>query len=136
MHLWLITVLVIRKFVICGKQLLNSVETSSSKKIVQAELHSICGFSVIFCPIDIFTTLKNAKTGKACRVDGLAAEHFMYADAIIYIHLSLLFNCFISHGYLARDFMKAAVVPIIKNKSENSSDKANYRPIALYNRVY
>ena len=47
------------------------------------------------------------------------------------IYLSLLFNCLISHGYLPRDFMKTAIVPIIKKKSGNSSDKANYRPIAL-----
>ena len=80
------------------KQLLNSVETSSSKKIVQSELHS-----VIFCPVDIFNALKNAKTGKACGVDELDAEHFIYADAIIHIHLSLLFNCFILHGYLPVD---------------------------------
>ena len=113
------------------KQLLNSVVTSSSKKIVQSELHSIADSSVIFCPVDIFNALKNAKTGKACGVDGLAAEHFIYADAIIHIHLSLLFNSYISHGYLPRDFMKTAIVPIIKNKAGNSSDKANYRPIAL-----
>ena len=66
-----------------------------------------------------------------CGVDGLATEHFIYADAIIRIHLSLLFNCFISHGYLTRDFMKTAIVQIIKNKAGNSSDKANYRPITL-----
>ena len=113
------------------KQLLNSVVTSSSKKIVQSELHSIADSSVIFCPVDIFNALKNAKAGKAFGVDGLAAEHFIYADAIIHIHLSLLFNSFISHGYLPRDFMKTAIVPIIKNKAGNSSDKANYRPIAL-----
>ena len=111
--------------------MLNSVETSSSKKNVQFELHSIGDSSVIFCPVDIFDALKNVKTGKACGVDGLAAEHYIYADAIIHIHLSLLFNCFISHGYLPRDFMKTAIVPIIKNKAGNSSDKANYRPIAL-----
>ena len=41
------------------------------------------------------------------------------------------------------DFMKTAIVPIIKNKSGNSSDNANYRPIALvtacskyWNRVF
>ena len=43
----------------------------------------------------------------------------------------MLFNCFISHGFLPRDFMKTAIVPIIKNKSGNSSNKANYKPIAL-----
>ena len=98
------------------KQLLNSVETSSSKKIVQSELHSIVHSSVTFCQVDIFNTLKNAKTGKACGVDGLAAEHFIYADAIIHIHLSLLFIFFISHGYLLRDFMKTAIVSIIINQ--------------------
>ena len=81
------------------KQLLNSVETSSSKKIVQSELHSIGDLSVIFCLADIFNAPKTAKTGKACGVDEIAAEHFIYADAIIHLHLSLLFNCFISNGY-------------------------------------
>ena len=80
---------------------------------------------LFFCPVDIFNALKNAKSGKACGVDGLAAEHFIYADAIIHIHLSFIFNSFISHGYLPRDFMKTAIVPIIKNKSGNFSDKAN-----------
>ena len=61
--------------------------------------------------------------GKACGVDGLAAEHFIYANKIIHVYLSLLFNCFISHGYLPRDFMKTAIVPIIKNKTGDSSDK-------------
>ena len=48
------------------KQLLNSVETSSSKKSVQSELHSIGDSSVIFCPVDMFNALKNVKNGKAC----------------------------------------------------------------------
>ena len=43
----------------------------------------------------------------------------------------MLFNCFISHRYLPRDFMTTAIVPIIKNKIEDSSHKNNYRPIAL-----
>ena len=43
----------------------------------------------------------------------------------------MLFNCFISHGYLPTDFMKTDIVPIIKNKTGDSSDKRNYRPIAL-----
>ena len=81
--------------------------------------------------MDTFKALKNTKTGKACGVDGLAAEHFIYANPIIHVYLSLLFNCFISHGYLPRDFMKTAIVPIIKNKTEDSRDKSNYRPIAL-----
>ena len=72
------------------KQLLNNVETSNSKKFVQSELHSIGDSSVIFCPEDIYNGLKNAKTGKACGVDGLAAEHFIYGDAIIHTFIIVI----------------------------------------------
>ena len=78
-----------------------------------------------------FNALKSSKTGKTCGVDGLAAEHFIYASPIIHVYLSMLFNCFITHGYLPENFMKTAIVPIIKNKTGDSSDKGNYRPIAL-----
>ena len=56
-------------------------------------------------------------TYKSCGVDGLAAEHFKYAHAhrMSHVFLSLLFNSFISHGYLPTDFMKTALVPMVKN---------------------
>ena len=75
--------------------------------------------------------LKVLRQDKPCGVDGLAAEHFIHASPIIHVYLSMLFNCFITHGYLPEDFMKTAIVPIIKNKTGDSSDKGNYRPIAL-----
>ena len=67
-----------------GSYRVNSVKTSSFKKSIQSELHSIGDSSVIFCPVDIFNALKNVRTGKACGVDGLAAEQFIYADAIMH----------------------------------------------------
>ena len=79
----------------------------------------------------ITNSFKHLKGGKASGVDGLAAEHFLYADRHIYVYLSLLFNSFMYHGYLPAEFMKTAIVPIIKCKTGNSSDKYNYRPIAL-----
>ena len=35
------------------------------------------------------------------------------------------------HGYLPAEFMKTAIVPIIKCKTGNPADNNNYRPIAL-----
>ena len=35
------------------------------------------------------------------------------------------------HGYLPAEFMKTAIVPIIKCKTGNTADKNNYRPFAL-----
>ena len=80
---------------------------------------------------DINVALYSLKSGKSCGVDGLAAEHFLFAHRITHVFLSLLFNTFILHGYLPADFMKTAIVPIIKNKTGDTSDKNNYRPIAL-----
>ena len=71
------------------------------------------------------------KKGKACGVDGKAAEHFIYAHSILHVFLSLPFNYVIVHGYLPSDFMKTFLVPIIKCKTGNSSDKNNYRSIVL-----
>jgi hypothetical protein len=75
--------------------------------------------------------LKSMKCGKACGVDDLAAEHFIHAHSILHVFLSLMFTCFITHGYMPDDIMKSAMVPIIKNKTGDTSDKNNYRPIAL-----
>ena len=68
---------------------------------------------------------------KACGVDGVSAEHFLYTHNVLHVLLSLLFTSFITNGYLPLDFVKTALVPIIKIKTGDTSDKNNYRPIAL-----
>ena len=80
---------------------------------------------------DVSNGLKLVKIGKSCGVDGLSAEHFIYAGNYVKVYLSILFTSFISHGYLPDGFMKAAIIPLIKNKTGDTNDKNNYRPIAL-----
>ena len=45
--------------------------------------------------------------------------------------LSLLFNMCISHGFIPSGIMYTIIVPIVKDKKGDISDKDNYRPIAL-----
>ena len=85
----------------------------------------------MFSTSGINVALYSLKSGKSCGVDGLAAEHFLFAHRITHVYLSLLVNTFNLHGYLPADFVKTAIVPIIKNKTGDTSDKNNYRPIAL-----
>ena len=113
------------------QSLLNSVKNLEQKTSVTSKLSFIENESIETRPLDIVNALKSVNKCKACGVDGLAAEHFIYADERIHVILSILFNCFISHGYLPSEFMKTAIVPIIKNKTGDTSDKNNYRPIAL-----
>ena len=113
------------------KSILNSVNNNSKHQYVTNEINSIRGQSILFSTSDINVALNSLKSGKSCGVDGLAAEHFMFAHRITHVFLSLSFNSFIIHGYLPADFMRIAMVPIIKNKTEDSSDKNDYRPMAL-----
>ena len=124
-----------RVFVVCGKNhyesLLNSVKSCDSNNEVSNEFTKITEFSCKVSVASIANSFKHLKSGKSSGVDGLAAKHFLYADDYVNVYLSLLFNSFLCHGYLPLEFMKTAIVPIIKSKTGNSSDKNNYRPIAL-----
>lgn len=82
-------------------------------------------------PDDIASILKMMSRGKSPGHDGLSIEHFQYAGVHITRLLSLLFNSCIKHSYLPEDLMKTIVVPIIKNRTGDASDKSNYRPISL-----
>ena len=61
----------------------------------------------------------------------ISCVHIMF---YMYFYLYCL-KYFITHGYLPPDFMKTAQVSIIKNKTGDTNDKNNYRPIALMTAV-
>ena len=113
------------------KSLLNSVQNEESKKSVMLDINQQHETSITITPFNILDALKSIKCGKSSGVDGISAEHFVFAHSRIHVLLSLLFSAFITHGYLPDMFMKTAIVPIIKNKTGDTSDKNNYRPIAL-----
>ena len=110
--------------------LLNSVKSMEHKTSVTNTLSFIENKSIAIRPLDIVNALLLVNKGKACGVDGLAAEHFIDADERIHVILSILFNCFISHEYLPSKFMTTAIASIIKNKKGNTSDESYYHPIA------
>ena len=113
------------------KYLLNSVQSGNSKNSVMLDVNKQIKNSITITPFDILDALKNIKCGKSSGIGGIYAEHFVFAHSRIHVLLSLLFSSFITHGYLPGMFMKTAIVPIIKNKTGDPSDKNNYRPIAL-----
>ena len=86
--------------------------------------------SITITPFNILDALISIKCGKSSGIDGIS-QNIVFAHSRIYVLLSLLFSEFITHGSLPNMFMKTAIVPIIKNKTEDTSDKNKYRPIAL-----
>ena len=64
---------------------LNSVKSNSSKPVIHDKLGTIPSESksILFTNSDLNSALKSLKGGKACGVDGLAAEHFIYAHSYL-----------------------------------------------------
>ena len=71
------------------------------------------------------------KSGKSCQVDGVSAEHLKFSNRSVYVHLSFLFNFMLENSYLPDKLMDVVLIPILKNKCGNVTDKQNYRPIAI-----
>ena len=87
--------------------------------------------TIVITAPDVRECLKTIKLGKAAGLDGLVAEHFIVSHSIICVHLSLLFTSILIHGYLPASFIKSAIVPILKNRQGDTSDKNNYRLLLL-----
>lgn len=87
--------------------------------------------SVYFSSESVANVIKNMQRGKSPGYDGLSIEHFKYAGENLPNMLSILFNLCISHSYLPEPLMRTIVVPVLKNKTGDSSDRSNYRPISL-----
>ena len=77
---------------------LSSVKNSRFSETVNKQIAQIDTDSIKL-PISNFSdALKSLKKGKAYGVNGLAAEHFIYAHSILHAFISLLFNYCIVHG--------------------------------------
>lgn len=80
---------------------------------------------------EIAMVIKQMTRGKSPGHDGLSIEHLQYAGVHLPRVLSMFYTFCIRHNYLPADLMKTVVVPLIKNKTGDASDKSNYRPISL-----
>lgn len=86
---------------------------------------------VQFSAKDVTKVIKSMVRGKSPGHDHLSVEHLRHAGTHLPRVLAMFFNLCISHSYLPSPLMRTIVVPIVKNKTGDISDPANYRPISL-----
>ena len=79
---------------------------------------------------NMVSVMSMLKPGKASG-SFIKAEHILHGCPQLTIHLHLLFNAIIQHGYVPSDFLRGVVSPIIKDTEGDSSSLDNYRGITL-----
>ena len=82
---------------------------------------------------DVMAAVCKLKDGKATGPDGISSEAFKYACPCLSVHLCMLFNLILKHGYLPEHFMQSIFVPLLKNKCGDLTDIKNYKSIAISN---
>ena len=63
---------------------------------------------------DMVSVMSKLKAGKASG-SFIKAEHILHGSPQLVVHLHLLFNSLIQHGYVPTDFLKGVITPIIKD---------------------
>jgi hypothetical protein len=112
--------------------ILNCVTNDSNKANVQSALGGISATDrLVITPLHIADAIRALKRGKSVGHDLLAAEHFIHANCVLNVILSIIYTAFITHGHVPDNIMNTIIVPLVKNKAGNMSEKNNYRPIAL-----
>ena len=73
------------------KSLLNSVQNDEFKNSVKSNINQQHPNYIIITPFNVVDALKNIKCGKSGGVDGISAEHFVFAHNRTQVLLSLYF---------------------------------------------
>ena len=87
--------------------------------------------NVRFSAKDVATVIKGMTRGKSPGYDYLSIEHLQHAGVHLPRVLAMFYSLCLSHSHLPTELMKTIVVPIVKDRTGDTSDLANYRPISL-----
>ena len=111
-----------------AKQLTRNFETAYSDYVSN---HKSDDISTHFLSWDnMISIMSKLKAGKASG-SSIKAEHILFGSPQLVVHLHLLFNSLIQHGYVPTDFLRGTITPIIKDPEGDASTVENYRGITL-----
>ncbi len=112
--------------------LLNSSCANSDKDVVCDSFTNLCFSQRMYVTVDeVLELIQKLPNGKSAGKDGLNSESLKYADVLISVLLSICFTCMFKHSYMPPALLESIIVPLVKNRCGDLSDKNNYRPIAL-----
>ena len=75
--------------------------------------------------------VKDLPTGKSSGLDGLNGVSMKHAHPLLCLLAFICFTSMFKHCYMPQSMINSVIIPIIKNKSGDFTDKNNCRLIAL-----
>ena len=80
---------------------------------------------------EVLEVVKDLPNRKSSGVDCLNGESLKYADPLLCILLSICYTSMFKHSYMRQSMINSIIVPLVKTKCSNITDKNIYWPIAL-----
>ena len=78
---------------------------------------------------EVNEVVKSLPSRKSSGIDHLNGESLKHADPLLCLLLSICYTCMFKHCYMPQSIINSVIVPLVKNKSGDLTDKNNYRPI-------
>ena len=114
------------------ESLLNDSTHHDEKADVLQSFNNICSHAGMYVTMsEVLEVVKDLPNRKSSGLDGLNGESLKYADPLLCLLLSICYTCMFKHSYMPQSMINSIVVPLVKNRCGNLTDKNNYRPIAL-----
>ena len=111
----------------------DKAETSKYVDGLQSNLLSEFSSNIdtrsVFDVCDVEKILNKLKISKACGLDNITKEFVMYSRPAIVVHLKLLFNITVHHGFVPDSFGNEVIIPLVKDKQGDLCNIDNYRAI-------
>ena len=79
----------------------------------------------------IHAQLHKLKQKCAPGLDNIWTEHLIYSHPLISVHISMLFNVCLTHGFIPNRCIASVISRVVKSHKNSVRDVNNYRPIAL-----
>ena len=77
---------------------------------------------------EVLKLVDNLERNKSAGMDGQNGECMKNAYVILSILVSFCFTCMLKHSCLPPAMLDSVIIPLLKNKCGDLSDKNNYRP--------
>ena len=79
---------------------------------------------------NMLNAVESIKAGKSA-AGFIRYEHILHGSPKLLVHLHILYNSLIQHGYVPQDFLSGIITPVVKDAEGDISSTANYRGLTL-----